>query len=224
VAREVAIEAADCFAVSLAIGGLAGDVVTGLGVAAGARDGDAVNRRVDLAVAAAVEPVAAGLARADGDRRNAGGAGELGVAGEAADARDLADQLGGGQRSNARLGLARDVDVRTRTDPRIAELDERMAAADGAERGRLRTERDERWKAVRAEKLGELAAEFDAIHNVSRAVEGRLGRPRHPRLALRAELIDTIERGVRRAEDRAAAVAGAPTVATPGPPVEARAV
>src|SRR3954462_2708433 len=42
----------------------AGDVVLGLWVAAQAGDGDAVNGRVDLAVAAAVEVVAVGLARA----------------------------------------------------------------------------------------------------------------------------------------------------------------
>ena len=45
----------------------------------------------------------------------------------------------------AAVVFARDVDVRTRTDPRIAELDERIAAADGAERRRLRAERDAAW-------------------------------------------------------------------------------
>jgi acetyl-CoA carboxylase carboxyltransferase component len=123
----------------------------------------------------------------------------------------------------ATVVFARDLDVRTRTDPRIADLDERIAAADGPERGRLRTERDERWTAVRAEKLGELAAEFDAIHNVSRAVEvGSVDRV-IPASALRADLIDTTERGVRRAKARAA-VAGAPAAATPSRRVEARAV
>jgi hypothetical protein len=42
---------------------------------------------------------------------------------------------------------------------------------DGADRRRLRAERDALWTSVRSEKLGELAAEFDAIHSVSRAVE-----------------------------------------------------
>ena len=103
-AGEVAFEAADGFAHRLAFGGLAGEVVVGLGVAAGARDRDPVDGSVDLAVAAAVEPVAIGLAGADGDRRQAGGAGELGVAGEAAGARDFTDELGGGQRPEAGLG------------------------------------------------------------------------------------------------------------------------
>jgi acetyl/propionyl-CoA carboxylase alpha subunit/acetyl-CoA carboxylase carboxyltransferase component len=104
----------------------------------------------------------------------------------------------------AAVVFARDVDVRTRTDARIAELDERIAAADGAERRRLRTERDARWTAVRSEKLGELAAEFDAIHSVSRAVAvGSVDRV-IPVATLRSDLIETVERGVRRAEERAA--------------------
>ena len=108
----------------------------------------------------------------------------------------------------AAVVFARDVDVRTRTDPRIAGLDERIAAANGAERQRLRAERDPLWTEVRSQKLGELAAEFDAIHSVSRAVEvGSVDRV-IPASALRADLIDTIERGVRRAEERAAAAVG----------------
>src|SRR3954453_18559975 len=70
-AGEVALEAADGFFGAFAFGAFAGDVVLGLGVAAQARDGDAVDGGVDLAVAAAVEAVAVGLARADGDRSDA---------------------------------------------------------------------------------------------------------------------------------------------------------
>ena len=102
-AGEVALEAADRFAVGFAFGGFAGDVGLGFGVAAGAGDGDAMDRRVELAVAAAVEAVAVGLARADRDWCESGGAGELGVAGKAAGAGDLADQLGGRQRPAAGL-------------------------------------------------------------------------------------------------------------------------
>ncbi len=104
----------------------------------------------------------------------------------------------------AAVVFARDVDVRTRTDPRVAALDERIAATDdGAERRRLRGERDLAWAEVRSEKLGELAAEFDAIHSVARAVEvGSVDRV-IPASALRAELIETVERGMRRAEERA---------------------
>src|SRR3954451_8160573 len=77
-AGEVAFEAADGFFGALAFGAFARDVVLGLGVAAGAGDGDVVDGGVDLAVAAAFEPVAVGVAGADGDRSDAGGARELG--------------------------------------------------------------------------------------------------------------------------------------------------
>src|SRR3954449_6666900 len=102
-AGEVALEAADGFFGALALGAFAGDAVLGFGVAAQAGDGDAVDGRVDLAVAAAVEAVAVGLARADGDGGDAGGAGELGVGGEPVRAGDLADQLRG-QRPKPGLG------------------------------------------------------------------------------------------------------------------------
>ena len=62
VADDVALEAADGFAGALAFGAAPGDVVLGLGVAAGAGDGDAVQGGIDLAVAAAIEPVSLRLA------------------------------------------------------------------------------------------------------------------------------------------------------------------
>ena len=70
-AGEVAFEAADGFAVGLAFFAFAGDVGLRFGVAAEPRDRDAVDGGVDLAVAAAVEAVAVGVARADGDWRDA---------------------------------------------------------------------------------------------------------------------------------------------------------
>jgi hypothetical protein len=60
-----------------------------------------VQRAVQLAVAAAVEPVPALLARAGLERGDTGVAGELGVACEALDRPDLAEQLGGAQRAAA---------------------------------------------------------------------------------------------------------------------------
>ena len=106
----------------------------------------------------------------------------------------------------AAVVFAREVDVRARKDPRIAELDEQIAGAEGAERQRLLAERDGRWAEVRSEKLGELAGEFDRIHSVQRAVEvGSVDRI-VPAAALRSELIDSIERGMRRAEEAGYAV------------------
>ena len=73
-------------------------------MAAGAGDDDAVQRGVDLAVAALVEALSLRVAGAGGDRRDPGGARELGGGGEALRAGDLADQLGSGEWSEARLG------------------------------------------------------------------------------------------------------------------------
>src|SRR5215207_8049272 len=77
---EVALEAADGLFGALALGAFASDVVLGLGVAAQAGDGNAVDGGVDLAVAAAIQAVPVGLARANRDRGDAGGARELGIA------------------------------------------------------------------------------------------------------------------------------------------------
>ena len=96
----------------------------------------------------------------------------------------------------AAVVFARDVDVRTREDERIAgarraDRDRRGRRAPAAARGAR-----ELWTEVRSEKLGELAAEFDAVHSVQRAVEvGSVDRV-IPASALRADLIDTIERGM----------------------------
>ena len=75
-AGEVALEAADCLAGALAFAAAPGDVVAGRLVAACAGDDHAVQRGVDLTVAAPVESLALGVSRAGRDRRDAGGAGE----------------------------------------------------------------------------------------------------------------------------------------------------
>jgi acetyl-CoA carboxylase carboxyltransferase component len=82
----------------------------------------------------------------------------------------------------AAVVFAREVDNRTREDPRIAggSADETLYAE------------------VRAEKLGELATEFDAIHSVERAVEvGSVDRI-IAAAELRPHLIETVERGITR--------------------------
>jgi acetyl-CoA carboxylase carboxyltransferase component len=113
----------------------------------------------------------------------------------------------------AAVVFAREVDVRTRTDPRIAELDERIAAAEGAERHRLRAERDACWAEIRSDKLGELAAEFDATHSVQRAVSvGSVDRI-IPASTLRPYLIEAVERGMGRTLEQIATRSGHDTVA-----------
>jgi acetyl-CoA carboxylase carboxyltransferase component len=105
----------------------------------------------------------------------------------------------------AAVVFARDVNARTREDPRIAALDERIESAEGAERERLRAEREERWGEVRSEKLGELAAEFDGIHSVERAVEvGSVDRI-IAAADLRPQLVEAVEHGMQRTLDGLAA-------------------
>ncbi|MEY9894710.1 acetyl/propionyl-CoA carboxylase alpha subunit/acetyl-CoA carboxylase carboxyltransferase component [Catenulispora sp. MAP5-51] len=64
-----------------------------------------------------------------------------------------------------------DVAARTAADPRIRDLEARITAATGTDRAALTAELDELRTSVRAEKLGEVAAEFDGIHDIRRAVE-----------------------------------------------------
>jgi acetyl-CoA carboxylase carboxyltransferase component len=108
----------------------------------------------------------------------------------------------------AAVVFTREVDHRTATDPRLAEMDERIEHADDSERQQLRSERDSLWKAVRAQKLGEFAAEFDAIHSIERAVEVGSVERIIPAPALRPYLIEAVVRGMRRTLDRLASANG----------------
>jgi acetyl/propionyl-CoA carboxylase alpha subunit/acetyl-CoA carboxylase carboxyltransferase component len=64
-----------------------------------------------------------------------------------------------------------EVDARTAADPRVRDLEARAAAASGVDRAALTAELDELRSSVHAEKLGEVAMEFDRVHNIRRAVE-----------------------------------------------------
>jgi len=64
-----------------------------------------------------------------------------------------------------------EVNARTGADLRVRDLEARAAAAAGADRAALTAELDELRASVRAEKLGEVASEFDRVHDIRRAVE-----------------------------------------------------
>jgi hypothetical protein len=65
-----------------------------------------------------------------------------------------------------------EVNTRTANDPRVAEVQTRLSAAGGgADRAALAAELAEVQVSVRAEKLGEVAAEFDRVHSIQRAVD-----------------------------------------------------
>jgi acetyl-CoA carboxylase carboxyltransferase component len=71
----------------------------------------------------------------------------------------------------AAVVFAGDVNSRTANDPRVRALEARVTAASGADRAALAAELDELRASVRAEKLGEVATEFDRVHSIQRAVE-----------------------------------------------------
>jgi len=70
----------------------------------------------------------------------------------------------------AAVVFAGEVSSRTANDPRLRDLEARITAAAGADRATLTAELDELRATVRAEKLGEVAAEFDRVHDIQRAV------------------------------------------------------
>jgi acetyl/propionyl-CoA carboxylase alpha subunit/acetyl-CoA carboxylase carboxyltransferase component len=96
----------------------------------------------------------------------------------------------------AAVVFAREVDKRVGEDPRIRVLERELALAEGSEKARLRTRLAELARAVHAEKLGETAAEFDAVHSVHRAL--RVGSVHEiiPPSRLRPRLIESIEAGL----------------------------
>jgi acetyl-CoA carboxylase carboxyltransferase component len=96
----------------------------------------------------------------------------------------------------AAVVFAGEVDARARKDPRLLALNEAIARAEGAEQGRLRSQWQELFKIVHSEKLGEMAEEFDRVHDVHRAL--RVGALRHiiPPANLRPHLIHAIERAL----------------------------
>lgn len=64
-----------------------------------------------------------------------------------------------------------DVNARTAADPRVRELEARVAFASGSDRAVLTAELDALRSSVRTEKLSEVATEFDQVHSIARAVE-----------------------------------------------------
>jgi len=65
----------------------------------------------------------------------------------------------------------------------------------------LRAELASVTEAVRFEKLGEVAADFDRIHSVERAMQVGSVHPIITAAALRPELIAAVERGMERRVD-----------------------
>ncbi|MFP5335470.1 MAG: carboxyl transferase domain-containing protein [Actinomycetes bacterium] len=96
----------------------------------------------------------------------------------------------------AAVVFAGEVEKRTSSDHRVRDLQDRIADATGQERSRLVVELADMRAAVRPEKIGEVAAEFDTVHDIHRAV--RVGSVDEviPVARLRPRVIEAIEAGL----------------------------
>jgi acetyl/propionyl-CoA carboxylase alpha subunit/acetyl-CoA carboxylase carboxyltransferase component len=102
----------------------------------------------------------------------------------------------------AATALAREVNTRTDTDPRMLELTARLDGTEGDERAALRVALADLRASVRSQKLGEVAREFDGVHTVERALRTGSIDAIIPAVALRPHLIDAVERGIARTLQR----------------------
>ena len=98
----------------------------------------------------------------------------------------------------AAVAFTREVDERTRRDSRVIELEQAIADPERGDKARLRSQFEEMREAVRAEKLDEVAAEFDGVHTVQRALEVGSIHQIIPPERLRPYLIEAVERGMAR--------------------------
>ncbi|GLZ44305.1 fused acetyl/propionyl-CoA carboxylase subuit alpha/methylmalonyl-CoA decarboxylase subunit alpha [Actinomycetospora sp. NBRC 106375] len=117
----------------------------------------------------------------------------------------------------AAVVFAGDVAKRTAADPRVADLERRIT--DGLERGEdvaeLRAELAGVRPVVRAEKLGEVADEFDTLHSVARAQEmGSVHAIVDPE-RLRPYLVGAVRRGMERTLDRASSASSTASGSSP---------
>ena len=72
------------------------------------------------------------------------------------------------------------------------------ATADGVDASPLRARLESAWPTVHAEKLGQLADEFDRVHSIERAREVGSVQAIVPPARLRPYLIDAVRRGMQR--------------------------
>ena len=96
----------------------------------------------------------------------------------------------------AAVVFAGEVEKRTSADPRVRAVEGRLADATGPERSHLVVELADLRAEVRPEKISEVAAEFDGVHDIHRAV--RVGSVDEviSVARLRPRVIEAIERGL----------------------------
>jgi len=110
----------------------------------------------------------------------------------------------------AAVVFAREVRARTEKDPRVVSIREKLAADGNGALAELRQDLADTIQAVRAEKLGEVADEFDGIHDIQRAM--RVGSVDHiiPAAELRPFIIEALERRLAPEPPPTAPVGGVP--------------
>jgi acetyl-CoA carboxylase carboxyltransferase component len=112
----------------------------------------------------------------------------------------------------AAVVFAREVQTRTKADPRVADAAERVEAQGAAREDQRQAARHELsavTESVRSEKLGEVAREFDEVHSIDRALDvGSVDRI-IAAASLRPYLIGALERGIARTMEGSSAPAGA---------------
>ena len=102
----------------------------------------------------------------------------------------------------AAVVFTREVNRRTAADPAVRELEAQLAACtDDAASASLRVELEATRAAVRSDKLGEVAAEFEAVHNVERARQVGSVHSIIPAAELRPSIVAAVERGMARTTD-----------------------
>jgi len=99
----------------------------------------------------------------------------------------------------AAVVFAGEVNKRTAADPRVKELDAALTTADEVEQAHLRAELTDMRSQVRSQKLGEVAAEFERVHDIERARQVGSVHAIIPAEQLRPHLIAAVERGMGRA-------------------------
>jgi acetyl-CoA carboxylase carboxyltransferase component len=98
----------------------------------------------------------------------------------------------------AAVVFSAEVNNRTAADERVTSLQVAAAETSGAERAALNARLAEVQSSVRAEKLGVVAAEFDRIHSIQRAVDVGSVDAIVSASRLRPAIIEAIDRGLSR--------------------------
>ncbi|WP_231919905.1 ATP-binding protein [Microlunatus soli] len=96
----------------------------------------------------------------------------------------------------AAVVFASEVAKRAAADPRVVELEHQIADSPEDHRGALGVELADLRAALRAEKIAEVAAEFDRVHSIQRAVEVGSVDEVITAADLRPKIIEAIERGL----------------------------